>query len=69
MARNLEKMHLTFILAGSKNEIPVYYEGSVPDNFAENRVVVVEGRLDTTGVFLADTLITKCEWKYKVKVK
>ncbi len=31
--RNLEKMDLTFTLTGSKNEIPVSYKGSVPDNF------------------------------------
>ena len=69
VARDLEKMHLTFILAGSKTEVPVHYEGSVPDNFVENVEVVVEGRLDTTGIFRADLLITKCESKYKVKVK
>jgi len=40
----------------------------VPDNFAEDREVVVEGHLGTSGVFQADTLLTRCESKYKVKV-
>ncbi len=69
VTRNMEKMNLMFILAGSNNEVPVSYEGSVPDNFTENGEVVVEGRLDTSGIFQADMLMTKCESKYKTKVK
>jgi len=65
--RDLEKTLLTFTLAGSKNELPVQYKGSVPDNFSEGRDVVVQGRLDTTGVFQAKTLMTKCESKYSAK--
>ena len=67
--RDLERMQLTFTLAGSHTEVPVCYKGSAPDNFAEDREVVVEGRLDTTGVFQADTLLTRCESKYKAKLE
>ena len=69
IVRDLQKMHLTFTLAGSENELMVHYEGSVPDNFAEGREVVVEGRLDITGIFQGDRLMTRCESKYKTKVK
>ena len=69
ISRDLQKMNLTFTLSGSKTGIPVYYEGTVPDNFTEDREVVVEGRLDTTGVFQADTLMTRCESKYQAKVE
>ncbi len=69
IAHDLQKMNLTFVLAGSKTEIRVQYKGSVPENFAEDKEVVVEGRLDTTGTFHADMLMTRCESKYKVKVK
>ena len=69
VARDLEKIDLTFTLAGSNAEVLVHYKGSVPDNFAEGREVVVEGRLDTTEIFQADLLITRCESKYRVKVK
>ena len=68
IVRDLEKVSLNFTLAGSQTELPVQYKGPVPDNFAEDREVVVEGRLDTTGVFRADMLMTKCESKYKAKV-
>lgn len=69
VARDLQKMNLTFTLAGSKAEVPVGYQGSVQDNFAEDREVVIEGRLDTTGIFQADLLMTRCESKYRAKVK
>lgn len=68
IVRDLQKMSLTFTLAGSETELPVRYEGSVPDNFAENREVVVEGRLDASGIFRADVLMTRCESKYRAKV-
>ncbi len=67
--RDLQKMNLTFILAGTKTEIPVFYEGTVPDNFTEDIEVVVEGRLDENKSFKAKTLMTKCESKYKAKVE
>jgi len=67
--RDLQKMKLTFILAGTKTEIPVLYEGTVPDNFTEDIEVVVEGRLDENKSFKAKTLMTKCESKYKAKVE
>ncbi len=67
--RDLQKMNLTFALAGTKTEIPVLYEGTVPDNFAEDIEVVVEGRLDENKSFNAKTLMTKCESKYKAKVE
>ncbi len=67
--RDLQNMNLTFALAGTKTEIPVLYEGTVPDNFAEDIEVVVEGRLDENKSFKAKTLMTKCESKYKAKVE
>ncbi len=67
--RDLQNMNLAFTLAGSETEVPVNYKGSVPDNFSEGREVVVEGRLDTTGIFRADMLMTRCESKYQAKVK
>ncbi len=68
IVRDLQKMSLNFTLAGAETELPIQYKGTVPDNFAEDREVVVEGRLDTTGIFQADMLMTKCESKYKAKV-
>ncbi len=69
VVRDLENARLEFTLAGAKAELPVQYKGVVPDNFTEEREVVVEGRLAPAGVFRADTLMTRCESKYRVKVK
>jgi cytochrome c-type biogenesis protein CcmE len=68
ISRDLEKMNLAFTLAGAETELPVQYKGSVPDNFDEEREVVVSGSIDLTGVFKADTLMTRCVSKYKAKV-
>ncbi len=67
--RDLEHVMLRFTLAGARAQLPVRYKGVTPDNFAEDREVVVEGRLGTDGVFQADTLMTRCESKYQAKVK
>ena len=69
VARDLENLTLRFTLAGAQAELPVQYKGVTPDNFTENKEVVVEGHLAPTGVFQADTLITRCESKYQAKVK
>ena len=67
--RDLENVTLRFTLAGAKSELPVQYEGVVPDNFVEDREVVVEGRLAAAGVFQADKLLTRCESKYQAKAE
>ncbi len=67
--RDLEHVTLRFTLAGAQARLPVRYQGVTPDNFVEDREVVVEGRLGTDGVFQADTLMTRCESKYQAKVK
>jgi len=67
--QDLENVTLRFTLAGAQSELPVEYKGAVPDNFVENREVVVEGRLAGTGVFQADKLMTRCESKYQAKAE
>ncbi len=67
--RDLKEMRLSFLLSGSDTSVPISYTGVVPDNFAEDREVVVQGRLDTNGIFQADKLMTRCESKYKAKIK
>jgi cytochrome c-type biogenesis protein CcmE len=66
---DIKQMDLTFKLAGTQSVLAVSYGGVVPDNFAEDVEVVVEGHLTTNGVFQADKLMTKCESKYKAKVE
>lgn len=67
--RDIEKMLLTFTLTGEKTEIPVSYSKTVPDNFTEGIEVVLDGRLDPSGNFKAEKLMTRCESKYKAKLE
>ena len=69
VVRDLQNSTLRFTLSGAKAELPVRYKGVTPDNFVEDKEVVVEGRLAATGVFQADTVMTRCESKYQAKVK
>lgn len=55
----------SFDLHGEKVSLPVRYEGVVPDTFKPGGEVMVEGKLDDSGVFQADTLMTKCASKYQ----
>jgi cytochrome c-type biogenesis protein CcmE len=65
--RDPNRMNLAFILAGVTSEMPVQYAGPVPDSFAGDRDVVIEGCLDTTGIFQANLLMSRCESKQKSK--
>jgi len=51
---------------GTGEALPVSYTGVVPDPFREGREVIVTGRLDDDGTFMAekDSLITKCPSKF-----
>jgi cytochrome c-type biogenesis protein CcmE len=44
---------------------PVTYQGPLPDTFAEDRDVVLEGKYTAEGVFVATNVITKCGSRYE----
>ena len=69
VVRDMQNVALRFTLAGARAEVPVQYKGVTPDNFVDDREVVVEGHLTSGGIFQADTLMTRCESKYQAKVK
>jgi cytochrome c-type biogenesis protein CcmE len=54
----------------SKVSIRVRYHGQVPDPFADNREVIVTGKVDD-GTFIADrdSLITKCPSKFATQAQ
>lgn len=54
-----------FDLHGAQHTIRVQYAGVIPEMFEVGRDVVVEGKPDESGVFHADTLMTKCASKYE----
>ncbi len=67
---NAEQGKLSFALVGSDGggrSLPVAYPGIKPAMFAEGREVIVEGNVESGGVFHADTLMTKCPSKYEAE--
>jgi cytochrome c-type biogenesis protein CcmE len=47
--------------------LPVTYKGLLPDLFREKQGVVAEGKLDASGVFVADTILAKHDERYMPK--
>ncbi len=54
-----------FTIEGGAHSIPIYYDGPMPDVFAEGREVVVEGAIREDGVLVASEVTAKCPSKYE----
>lgn len=59
------ELYARFDLRGELATLPVLYRGPIPDLFAAEREVVIEGAMGDDGVFAADVLMTKCASKYE----
>ncbi|MBH5322895.1 cytochrome c maturation protein CcmE [Aurantiacibacter sediminis] len=53
-----------FVVAGDGERVQAVYTGIKPDLFVEGSGVVADGRLNTDGVFVADTLLAKHDENY-----
>ena len=62
-----EYRQANFVLEGNEHRLQVCYRGTIPDNLAEGREVVVEGTLGGDDHFECETLITRCASKYAPK--
>ncbi len=60
-------LRVRFEVTDGKSEIPVTYQGVLPDLFREGQGVVAEGAIDGTGVFNADTILAKHDETYMPK--
>jgi cytochrome c-type biogenesis protein CcmE len=66
LVRNAD-LRVNFEVTDGKSEIPVNYQGVLPDLFREGQGVVAEGELDRGGVFDADTILAKHDETYMPK--
>ena len=57
-------LNLKFSIIEGRKSLPVVYEGVIPDTFKVGNEVVVEGYLDSAGIFQANTILTKCPSRY-----
>jgi len=55
---------LKFVIIEGEKSLPVAYQGVVPDTFKVGTEVVVEGQLNSAGVFQAHTLMPQCPSRY-----
>jgi cytochrome c-type biogenesis protein CcmE len=60
-------LSVRFEVTDGNSEIPVSYQGVLPDLFREGQGVVAEGTLDGSGVFDADTILAKHDETYMPK--
>jgi cytochrome c-type biogenesis protein CcmE len=61
------QLRARFVLEANGQRVAVSYRGAIPDQFKAGADVVVEGKLDAAGTFMADVLLTKCASKYDAK--
>ncbi len=62
-----DNLKIRFDVTDGGREIPVVYQGVLPDLFREGQGVVAEGALDGSGVFNADTILAKHDETYMPK--
>jgi cytochrome c-type biogenesis protein CcmE len=55
---------VAFTITDGQKTLPVAFTGQLPDLFREGQGVVAEGKLDGTGVFIADTVLAKHDENY-----
>ena len=57
-------LRVRFEVTDGKSELPVSYQGVLPDLFREGQGVVAEGVLEAPGKFRADTILAKHDERY-----
>jgi len=59
-----DNLQMRFEVTDGKSDIAVRYQGIVPDLFREGQGVVAEGKLESGGIFVADTVLAKHDERY-----
>ena len=60
-------LRIRFEVTDGKHDIPVRYQGIVPDLFREGQGVVAEGKLEPCNFVAADTVLAKHDERYMPK--
>ena len=64
LKRDPDGLTVRFIVGDGKATTPVVFRGITPDLFKEGSGVVAEGRLDPSGLFVADNILAKHDERY-----
>jgi cytochrome c-type biogenesis protein CcmE len=62
-----DNLRIRFEVTDGKSDVPVKFQGIVPDLFREGQGVVAEGKLEPGGVLDADTVLAKHDERYMPK--
>ncbi len=54
-----------FFLAATDGKLQVICSGQLPDNLAERTQIVVEGRLERSGLLRGERILSRCAGKYE----
>lgn len=64
LKRDADGLTVRFTVSDTRAETPVVFRGITPDLFKEGNGVVAEGRLDPSGLFIADNILAKHDERY-----
>lgn len=64
LQREEGKLEVEFVLTDYENDVKVRYNGILPDLFKEQQAAVTKGRLDASGVFIAEEVLAKHDESY-----
>ena len=59
-----ENLGVTFVLTDLAEQVTVAYEGILPDLFREGQGIVTQGKLDSSGRFVAQQVLAKHDETY-----
>src|SRR6516165_3711400 len=62
-----DNLTVQFEVTDGQRDVPVSYQGMLPDLFREGQGVVAEGALDPSGTFKADSILAKHDETYMPK--
>ncbi len=57
-------MIIQFVVTDRLKEVPVQYQGMLPDLFKEGKGVVAQGKIDANGQFVAEEVLAKHDENY-----
>jgi len=65
-----DSLKVSFVTTDYVSDVPIRYEGILPDLFREGQGLVAEGQIDAEGIFLASRVLAKHDENYmSVEVK
>lgn len=64
VSRDEQSLEVSFMVTDGKAEVPVRFEGILPDLFREGKGVIAIGAMDESGAFAADDVLAKHDENY-----